>query len=240
MAAVAGASPVSITVRTPNPCNSVTSAAESVRGGSLSAMSPASFIAAGSPAATASTRNPCPSSSSAAAVAMGDGWVRPTTTAKAPFRTRWVPLPGSTIVASDIFVAGSNGTNVTDVSALVARLPAAARIAASTGSSPQSELANAASDRTRAASKPGIGRTDVTDSSLRVSVPVLSTHKTSIVAASSTADRRVGSTPRFANTCAPTAAARVKVAGSATGIEARIAVSTSGMISATGICREQA
>ena len=60
MAAVAGASPVTITVRTPKPCNSVTSAAESARGGSLSAMSPASFIAVGGPAATASTRKPLP------------------------------------------------------------------------------------------------------------------------------------------------------------------------------------
>ena len=45
MAAVAGASPVTITVRTPSPCNSLMSAAESARGGSLSAISPASFIA---------------------------------------------------------------------------------------------------------------------------------------------------------------------------------------------------
>ena len=49
MAAVAGASPVTITVRTPSPCNSLMSAAESGRGGSLSAMSPASFIAVGGP-----------------------------------------------------------------------------------------------------------------------------------------------------------------------------------------------
>jgi len=59
MAAVAGASPVTITVRTPNPRNSVTSAAESERGGSLSAMRPASFIAVGGPAPTASTLKPC-------------------------------------------------------------------------------------------------------------------------------------------------------------------------------------
>ena len=45
MAAVAGASPVTMTVRTPNVRNSVMSAAESVRGGSLRAMIPASFIA---------------------------------------------------------------------------------------------------------------------------------------------------------------------------------------------------
>ena len=52
MAAVAGASPVTITVRTPNPCSSVTRTADSARGESLSAMSPASFIAVGGPAAT--------------------------------------------------------------------------------------------------------------------------------------------------------------------------------------------
>ena len=45
MAAVAGASPVTMTVRTPNVRNSVMSAAESDRGGSLRAMIPASFTA---------------------------------------------------------------------------------------------------------------------------------------------------------------------------------------------------
>jgi hypothetical protein len=49
MAAVAGASPVTMTVRTPSVCNSVISAAESVRGGSLRAMIPASFSASGGP-----------------------------------------------------------------------------------------------------------------------------------------------------------------------------------------------
>jgi hypothetical protein len=58
MAAVAGASPVTITVRTPSLCNSVTSAADSGRGGSLSAMSPASFIAVALPTATANTLKP--------------------------------------------------------------------------------------------------------------------------------------------------------------------------------------
>ena len=57
-------------------------------------------------------------------------------------------------------------------------------------------------------------------------------------AASSTAERRVGSTPGRASARAPNAAARVKVAGSATGIEARIAVSTSGTISAIGIAEQ--
>ncbi len=156
MAAVAGASPVTITVRTPSPCNSVTSAAESVRGGSLSAMSPTSFIAFGGPAATASTRKPCSSSSFAAAVAVGDGWARPMTTAKAPFTTRCVPPPASVTVASDIFVAGSNGTNLIIFGASETALPEAAdRMAPSTGSCPPSELASAASARTCASSKAG-------------------------------------------------------------------------------------
>jgi len=64
------------------------SAAESARGGSLSAISPASFIAVGGPAATARTLKPFPSSSADAAVAAGGDWVKPMTAAKAPFTTR--------------------------------------------------------------------------------------------------------------------------------------------------------
>ena len=52
-----------------------------------------------------------------------------------------------------------------------------------------------------------------------------------MLAASSTAESRVGRTPRSASARAPSAAASVKVAGSATGIDARTAVSTSGTIS---------
>ena len=47
MAAVAGASPVTMTARTPSVCSSVINAAESGRGGSLRAMIPASFSAVG-------------------------------------------------------------------------------------------------------------------------------------------------------------------------------------------------
>ena len=54
------------------------------------------------------------------------------------------------------------------------------------------------------------------------------------------AERRVGRTPSFARARAPIAEARVNVAGSATGIDARIAVSTSGMTKITGILRNQA
>jgi hypothetical protein len=72
-----------------------------------------------------------------------------------------------------------------------------------------------------------------------VSVPVLSAHRTTIDAASSTADRRVGRTPSFARARAPSADARVKVAGNATGIDAKIAVRRRGMMSSTGILRYQ-
>ncbi len=56
VAAVAGASPVTMSVRTPRACSSAISAAESDLGGSLSAIRPASVSAFGGPAATASTR----------------------------------------------------------------------------------------------------------------------------------------------------------------------------------------
>jgi len=101
----------------------------------------------------------------------------------------------STAAASDIFVAESKGVNLASFGkpeTLV--FEAARRMAASTGSRPPSELARAATARTRASSKPGIGRTAVTSSSLRVNVPVLSAHNTSMLAASSTAERRVGRT----------------------------------------------
>src|ERR1700733_4337787 len=112
MAAVAGASPVTITVRTPSARNSLTSAAESGRGGSLSAMSPASCIAVDGPAATASTLNPFASSSFATAPAVGDGWARSITTAQAPLTIR-CGLPGESVaVASDIFFAGSKAANL--------------------------------------------------------------------------------------------------------------------------------
>jgi hypothetical protein len=83
----------------------------------------------------------------------------------------------------------------------------------------------------------GHRRTVVTVNALRVSVPVLSAHKTLIDAASSTAERRVGRTPCFAKARAPSAAARVKVAGSATGIDASTAVRTRGMTSSSGSLR---
>src|SRR5487761_2699674 len=135
IAAVAGASPVTITVCTPSARSSVIRAAESARGGSLSAIIPASCIDAGGPAATARTRKPCVSRPVAAAAAVGDGCARSITAANAPFTIRCVAPPASTAVASDILVAGSKGTNLTSLGeSAVGLWTAAARIAPSTGS----------------------------------------------------------------------------------------------------------
>ncbi len=236
IAAVAGASPVTMTVRTPNVLSSEIREVESLRGGSLSAISPMSCMDAAGPAATAKTLKPCFSSSSAKPAAMGDGEASFATTVKAPLRMRSTLPFAPVAVASEVFLAGSNGTNAISFGRSDAGLLVEAeRIAASTASSPPSELARAAKPRTWASSNPGSGLTLVTESSLRVSVPVLSAHKTSIVAASSTAVSRVGSTPSFAKDRAPTAAASVNVAGKATGIAARTDVSNSGMISLHGI-----
>lgn len=65
----------------------------------------------------------------------------------------------------------------------------------------------------------------------------MSTHGTSIVPASSTAESRVGSTTDFASDFAPIAAASVNVAGSATGIEPSAAVNISDSTAGAGRCR---
>ena len=83
-------------------------------------------------------------------------------------------------------------------------------MAASKGSAPPSELARVAIARTCDSSKPGKARQAVTTSSLRVSVPVLSAQRTSIPAASSSAERRVGKTPRRATARAPEAAGQTE------------------------------
>ena len=166
----------------------------------------------------------------------GEGAASPLTTAKAPLTIASGSPRQSSAVASDIFVAGSKAGSLTQLRRVGDALRRRGR-------------ANGGVDRVL----PALGtrerrqrqhvrlveaahrRTSVTVSSLRVSVPVLSAHSTSIVAASSTAERRVGSTPSRARARAPSAAARVNVAGSATGIEASTAVRTSGMISPSGI-----
>ncbi len=239
--AVVAASPVTMTVRTPRPDNSETRTAESSRGGSLSAMKPASANLSGGPAATASTRNPFACKSSTIDNAFAGGCDKSEITANAPLATFIVaPFAWSTL-ASERFSEGSKGTNVTSFGASAMGLCAAApRIAASTGSCPPSELARAANARTCASSKPGIGRTDITASSLRVSVPVLSEHRMSTPAASSTAERLVGSTPWAASERAPTAAASVNIDGSATGIEERSPTKTRATISAPGSDSEYA
>ena len=108
---------------------------ESLRGGSLSAISPMSCTDAGGPAATARTLKPCFSSSSAIPAAVGDEAVRPATTVKAPLMMRCTPPFASVAVASDVFFAGSNGTNLVSFGKSGAGLrEEAERIAASTES----------------------------------------------------------------------------------------------------------
>ena len=79
-----------------------------------------------------------------------------------------------------------------------------------------------------------MARTATTAKVFCVNVPVLSAQRTSMLAASSTAESRVGRTPLLASARAPSAVARVKVAGNATGMAARMAVSVKGMTSTGG------
>ena len=143
--AVWAASPVTITVRTPNAASSATSAAESDRGGSLSAIRPTIRKAPAGPIAVASTRYPLPCKTCSAASACGSWGTRPDTASYAPFTTRNSAPSAPRIVASARLSARSNATKRISVGASATGLPkASARIAASTGSRPPSELARAA------------------------------------------------------------------------------------------------
>jgi len=137
ISAVAGASPVTIAVRTPSPFNSEIREIESVRGGSLRAINPMIWLDAAGPVATAKTRKPCFSSSSAIAAAAGEGAVRATTAVNAPLIIRSELPAGSVAVASEVFLTGSNGTKTASFGKPVAVFcDAASRMAASTGSWP--------------------------------------------------------------------------------------------------------
>ena len=70
-----------------------------------------------------------------------------------------------------------------------------------------------------------------------VMVPVLSTHSTSMVAASSAALSRVTNTPRFASSFDPKAMLTVNITGSATGTALINRTSMSGTISMSGAPR---
>lgn len=212
------------------------SRAASSRGGSLSAMRPARRGDVGGPAATAMTRCPAAARSSARRRASADMSAISAIAWSAPLAIRNSLPCRSTASASAILVAGSKGTKPTSRST-VSPLPvsaAARRIAASIGSWSASELARAASANTRARSKPGIGETASTSSALRVRVPVLSEHRTSMAAASCAAESLVNRTPCRAIVRAPIAAESVNVAGRATGMLARSAVSARRITSADG------
>ena len=107
---------------------------------------------------------------------------------------------------------------------------AAARNARSIGSWLASFDARAPVNNTSASVECSHGITPVTASWFIVIVPVLSTQSTSIVAASSTALRRVTSTPRFARSFDPRAVLTVNMTGRATGTALISKTSRSGTI----------
>jgi len=242
-AAVAGASPVTITVRTPSCDSCLTSGAESGLGGSLKPTSPASFSERSGPNATASTRSPCSSSrrASSAIRSFMSSPALPATrsaiTEYAPFVTTLTAPVASRTVAEAHFCDGSNGVKLcrSSCSRSDDGAVAAERTAASTGSAPLVELASAPSCSTCAAVKPSPGTVSATASEFMVSVPVLSAQSTSTPAASSSAESRVGSTPRRPKARAPMVPASVNIDGRATGMEARRAMSTSGTTCTNGI-----
>ena len=190
-----------MTVWTPIERSSVSNSFESGLGGSLRPIRPMIFTCWGAPLATARTRYPCWVSVSNSIGAIGPEGAICATTAGAPFMMRCSFPDASTISASAILVAGSKGVNSLTFTPGVGYPFPAVRMAASTGSWPASELAKAARARTSPSTRLSfIGLTAVTRNSLCVSVPVLSAHSTSSVAASWIAERRVRSTPFLVRT----------------------------------------
>ncbi len=82
----------------------------------LRAIKPMIFMEVGGPTATARTRKPCFSSSSAVADAVGSGVARLATAVKAPLTIRTIAPCAFEAVASEVFFAGSNGTNLVSFS----------------------------------------------------------------------------------------------------------------------------
>ena len=140
--------------------------------------------------------------------------------------------PASVAVASDIFVAGSNGMNLISFGRSDGHF--------FRGGGPNGGIHRILpAVRTRQGSQPQNVRFVEAGHGMNGGYLQLVLRQRagfiraqdSMLAASSTAESRVGRTPRCARARAPSAAARVKVAGSATGIDARTAVSTRGTIS---------
>ncbi len=138
----------------------------------------------------------------------------------APFITRSFCPFCSTTASVRRFLA-SNGANETGETlgwlSKTFRSFAAAKNARSMGSWLASCDASAPANNTSASVAFSSAITPVTASLFIVIVPVLSTQRTSIVAASSAALRRVTSTPDLANSLAPTAMLTVNMTGRATG-----------------------
>ncbi len=103
------------------------------------------------------------------------------------------------------------------------------RIETSMGSCVASSATPAASWTSRVLVSPGLGSRAVTSSRFCVKVPVLSEKRVVMVAASSTAASPVTRMSAWASSVAPTALARVKVAGRATGMETTRRTSAKGI-----------
>ena len=237
IAAVAGASPVTITVRTPNVRISATNAAESARGGSLSAISPARRIAAAVPVATASSLKPFASSSVAAADNSGN-WRRKAdhcgiSSLHDPHGAAPAWIHGSRLGRLLCGIEGDELNQFRQLGAL-ARGCGANRCIDRILPAVRSSLApQVPASRPRRSS----ARDGLRSPSIRCASACRSCRRTR---------HRwlpLRPRPRAASEARPSAPARVRpaqpqrvnVAGSATGIDARIAVSTSGTISASGI-----
>src|SRR5260363_102571 len=117
------------------------------------------------------------------------------------------------------------------------RALASCKKARSIGSALAALEASAPARMTSSESNPGCGAMPPNESRFIVKVPVLSAHSTSIVAASSTAFRRVISTPRRASAIELMAMLAVSIAGNATGTAPIIRTSAIGSVSDGAIPR---
>jgi hypothetical protein len=150
VAAVAAASPVTMTVRTPSDWSSASNARESPRAGSPNAISPMNASLRGGPHATPKVRYPALARASSSAVTSGLIGAIAATAAGAPLITRTSVPRRSIATASAVLTAGSNGLKRSSVIGAPNALLrcAVVRIAVSIGSCPSAELASAARART--------------------------------------------------------------------------------------------
>ena len=240
MAAVAGASPVTITVRTPNSCNSRTSAAESCARRVAQRDEARQFHRAAVRLQPPGRETPAPRAPSRPPPRSATECARPVTTAKAPFTMRCVAPLESVALASDIFFAGSNGTNCDQLRCIGSRLGRRGGTNRAIDRDPgrhRNWPVRPAPEHAPHRSQPWDERSSP---SARSGSACRSCRHIRHRSFPLHPPRRGESEARRAlpSARAPSAAASVKVAGSATGIDARMAVKTRGTISASGILRK--